>query len=136
MIPTVTGIATMDRAALLAAWSDLFGQPAPKGISQAFLRRFIAFEVQARRTGGLPTLLVQQIRSAASGGGPLRPASEPAPGGRLLREWNGVTHVVEVSAKGYHWNGAHHRSLSAIARAITGARWSGPRFFGLREGSR
>jgi hypothetical protein len=60
-------------------------------------------------------------------------ATKLAPGGRLLREWNGVTHLVEVTADGYRWNGSTHRSLSAIARGITGARWSGPRFFGLKE---
>jgi hypothetical protein len=53
------------------------------------------------------------------------------PGARLVREWNGVSHVVEVIENGFVWNGCRHRSLSAIARAITGARWSGPRFFGL-----
>jgi Protein of unknown function (DUF2924) len=131
-MPPLAAVSTMDRTALLAAWSDLFGGPAPKSISQACLRRFIAFEVQARRAGGLSKTLVQQIHSAASGGGTSRPTAEPAPGGRLLREWNGVTHVVEVTATGYRWNGADHRSLSAIARAITGARWSGPRFFGLK----
>ena len=55
----------------------------------------------------------------------------PACGGRLLREWNGVTHIVEVEEGGYRWNGETYRSLSAVARAITGTRWSGPRFFGL-----
>jgi hypothetical protein len=53
------------------------------------------------------------------------------PGARLLRDWNGRTHVVDVTDAGYQWNGETHRSLSAIARAITGARWSGPRFFGI-----
>ncbi|WP_431300271.1 DUF2924 domain-containing protein [Tabrizicola sp. BL-A-41-H6] len=135
-MPSLDTLHGMDRAALLAAWSELFGRPAPKSISQAYLRRFIAFEVQARRAGGLPKGLLRQIKAATLGGGPARRTVEPAPGGRLLREWNGVTHVVEVTAKGYRWNGADHRSLSAIARAITGARWSGPRFFGLREAGR
>ena len=53
------------------------------------------------------------------------------PGTRLVREWNGTTHIVEVIEGGYVWNGDRLRSLSAIARSITGARWSGPRFFGL-----
>ncbi|CUH47594.1 hypothetical protein RUA4292_01765 [Ruegeria atlantica] len=53
------------------------------------------------------------------------------PGGRLLREWNGVTHVVDVTEDGFTWNSRSCRSLSAIAREITGAHWSGPRFFGL-----
>ena len=53
------------------------------------------------------------------------------PGGRLLREWNGITHVVEIGEDGFVWRDARYRSLSAIAREITGAHWSGPRFFGL-----
>ena len=57
---------------------------------------------------------------------------ELKPGGRLIREWNGVTHVVDVIDDGFVWNGSRHGSLSPIARAITGARWSGPRFFGLK----
>ncbi|MBV1896917.1 MAG: DUF2924 domain-containing protein [Rhodobacteraceae bacterium] len=53
-------------------------------------------------------------------------------GGRLTREWNGVTHAVDVIEGGFLWGGQRHSSLSAIARAITGTRWSGPRFFGLK----
>lgn len=129
MMPTVAEIEAMGRAALLAAWSDLFKSEVPKGLSQPFLRRFLAFEVQARRGGGLPKAVVETLikRPVA------KQATELAPGGRLLREWNGVTHIVEVTSDGYRWNGRSHRSLSAIARAITGARWSGPRFFGLKE---
>lgn len=130
MKPAVPEIERMDRAALIAAWSDLFGSPVPKGLSQPFLRRFIAFEVQARHAGGLPAGFAAKLAEPRS-----RAASHgPAPGGRLLRELNGVTHVVDVTLEGYHWDGRSYRSLSAIARAITGARWSGPRFFGLREG--
>jgi len=84
------------------------------------------------RDGGLPkgflTGLDRQVEVTVG-----RTSRSLAPGGRLLREWNGVTHVVEVSETGYRWNGTTHRSLSAVARAITGARWSGPRFFGLSE---
>ncbi len=129
MIPTVTEIEAMDRAALIAAWSDLLRCDVPKGLSQPFLRRFLAFEVQVRREGGLPKAVVMSLMKQPV------PEQTPrlAPGGRLLREWNGVTHVVEVTADGYCWNGSTHRSLSAIARGITGARWSGPRFFGLKE---
>jgi hypothetical protein len=53
---------------------------------------------------------------------------------RLIREWNGSSHVVEVVDGGFLWNGKRYGSLSAVARAITGARWSGPRFFGLESG--
>ena len=129
---TVPEIETMDRAALIAAWEWLFGMPVPKSLSQSFLRRFIAFEVQARQYGGLPKGFVADLERRVAGG---RTASFPAlkPGGRLLREWNGVTHRVEVTETGYRWKHETYASLSAVARAITGARWSGPRFFGLRE---
>jgi hypothetical protein len=126
----VGDLEAMDRPALLALWQDLFGEPAPRMLSQAFLRRFIAFELQARRHGGLPRKVTAALAKAPD----QKPRiSSPAlrPGGRLLREWNGVTHVVDVTGDGYVWNGQTHRSLSAIARAITGAHWSGPRFFGL-----
>ncbi|MDI3334796.1 DUF2924 domain-containing protein [Defluviimonas aestuarii] len=131
---SVAEIETMERAALVAAWDHLFGVSVPKSLSQAFLRRFLAFEIQARRTGGLPKGFVADLERRASGRGP---ASSPAlkPGGRLLREWNGVTHEVEVTETGYFWNRETYPSLSAVARAITGAHWSGPRFFGLKEGS-
>ena len=127
----VPEIETMDRAALLAAWSERFGAPAPKGISRTFLRRFLAFEVQARRQGGLPKRVTAALRRDENAA---RRSATPAlkPGGRLLREWNGVTHVVDVTAEGYLWNAARYRSLSAVAREITGAHWSGPRFFGLK----
>lgn len=129
-LPTVSEIEAMDRAALLAAWERFFDTPVPKGLSQAFLRRILAFEVQARRMGGLPNGFLKQLDRLVEYGAP---TSGPAPGGRLLREWNGVTHVVEVLDDGYRWKGDTHRSLSAIARAITGTHWSGPRFFGLKE---
>ncbi|MBO9400927.1 DUF2924 domain-containing protein [Shimia sp. R9_3] len=122
---------TMDRAALIAAWSDLFSYPAPKGISQSFLRRFLAVELQTRRHGGLSRALTNKLAR-----GKVDKASRPSspslkPGGRLLREWNGVTHVVDVIEAGLVWRDQSWRSLSAIAREITGAHWSGPRFFGL-----
>ncbi len=58
-------------------------------------------------------------------------APQVASGTRLIREWNGVTHVVDAVDDGFIWQGARYGSLSAVARAITGARWSGPRFFGV-----
>ena len=133
----VADLETMDRAALLAAWSTLIRAPAPRGISRSFLRRFLAFEVQARASGGLPKPVTAALRRGGDGDAP-RKAATPAlkPGGRLLREWNGVTHVVEVMDSGYRWNGQAWRSLSAIAREITGAHWSGPRFFGLNGNAR
>ncbi len=128
----VSDIETMDRAALIAAWISLFSTPVPKGLSQAFLRRFIAFEVQSRRRGGLPRGFRSELeKRAANKAGRAVPTLQP--GGRLLREWNGTTHTVEVIEAGYRWNKETYSSLSAVARAITGARWSGPRFFRMME---
>ena len=131
-LPNLEAIEAMDRAALIAAWSLLFDAQVPKSLSQPFLRRFLAFEVQARRFGGLPKTFLRDLerQAAAAAQGKSRGIE---PGGRLLREWDGVTHSVEVIEAGYRWNGETFRSLSSVARAITGAHWSGPRFFGLAE---
>jgi len=127
---SIAEIETLDRAALSALWRDLFGCAVPVQMSQPILRRFISFEIQARAEGGLPASVVTRLARIASGD-ERKATPDLRPGSRLLREWNGTTHVVDVTADGFLWNGAHHRSLSAIAREITGARWSGPRFFGL-----
>ena len=132
MTPSVTDIEAMDRAALIAAWSDVFGTPVPKRLSSPFLRRFLAFELQARQFGGLPKGFVDRLDRADAVKAETRsPALKP--GGRLIREWNGTTHAVDVVDGGFLWNGQRFASLSPIARAITGARWSGPRFFGLKR---
>lgn len=127
---SVQDLESMDRAALIAAWSKIFNDPPPKSLSRAFLRRFLAIEIQTRRLGGMSTRTRKVLEKPAS---ETQSTSTPKlrQGGRLLREWNGVTHVVEVEADGYRWRGETWRSLSAIAREITGAHWSGPRFFGL-----
>lgn len=128
----VAEIETMDRAALIAAWDEVFGTPVPKRLSIPFLRRFLAFELQARQSSGLPKGLVTKLARVARDN---PSATSPAlkPGGRLIREWNGTTHVVDVVEGGFLWKGQRYASLSPIARAITGARWSGPRFFGLKR---
>jgi len=127
---TVAEVETMDRAALVSAWSELFRTPVPKGLSKAMMRRFLAVEIQTRRYGGLPKKTEAALnRSRKQITRPSSPGIKP--GGRLLREWNGVTHSVEVTDTGFEWRGRTWRSLSAIAREITGAHWSGPRFFGL-----
>ena len=125
----VTALEAMDRDGLLRLWRDCCGGPAPKGMSLTFLRRFLAFDLQARSQGGLPAPLLAKLGRIEAGQD--RTASPVLKsGGRLLREWNGITHVIDATPEGYLWQGQHHRSLSAIARAITGAQWSGPRFFG------
>ncbi|WP_319824070.1 DUF2924 domain-containing protein [Thalassovita sp.] len=126
----ISELEQMGRDALLSLWRRQHGQPAPRGLSRPMLRRILAFDMQAQQLGGLPRQAERMIeRELAGRRSPGTPGLQP--GGRLIREWNGVTHVVDVVEGGFAWNGERHRSLSAIARAITGARWSGPRFFGL-----
>lgn len=126
---TLAEIEVMDRPTLIRAWTGLFGREVPKGLSSPMLRRILATELQTRQHGGPSKRVLRILEQDCATPGPSNPRLKP--GGRLLREWNGVTHVVEVTAAGYLWNGARYRSLSAIAQAITGAHWSGPRFFGL-----
>ena len=131
---TLADLEVMDRKGLAGVWKDLIGGSVPASMSQLMQRRFLAFELQAKAEGGLsPGLRARLDRIATAKERRASPTLQP--GARLLREWNGATHVVDVLPDGFHWNGTTHRSLSAIARAITGARWSGPRFFGLTGAS-
>jgi hypothetical protein len=130
---------SLSRAELLAHWRQLYGSEAPKGMSRSLLMRAIAHRMQIKRYGGPRAALVRRLRTAAKGSSAEISAKRAQsirtqPGARLIRTWKGTTHVVDVVEGGFLWNGERHQSLSAIARAITGARWSGPRFFGLRLG--
>ncbi len=127
---TVAELEALDREALIDIWTKLFRTPVPKGLSQTLMRRFLAIEIQTRRHGGLSKRVMVALRQPQIAE-PRTKSPALQTGGRLLREWNGVTHVVEVEADGFVWKGTRYRSLSAIAREITGAHWSGPRFFGL-----
>ncbi len=135
----IDALADLPRPALVERWRMHHRTEPPKGISRTLLVRAIAYEMQAKRYGGLKPATDRRLRMVADGtansdhdGRKTAPTLQP--GTRLVREWNGTTHVVEVVEGGYVWNGDRHRSLSVIARAITGARWSGPRFFGLTSG--
>jgi len=129
----VEQIEQMERGALIKLWQELIDKPLPRHMSIVFLRQVLAFEVQSKQNGGLPRGFIKLLNKKAVGSSSKRSKTEPKPGGRLLREWNGITHVVDIADGHYVWKGENHRSLSAIARAITGAHWSGPRFFGLTK---
>ncbi len=135
----IDALADLTRAELVERWRTHYRTDSPKGISRSLLVRAIAYEMQARRYGGLKPATDRRLRAIANStadGDHAGRKSSPRlqPGARLVREWNGVSQVVEVIEGGFFWNGDRYRSLSAIARAITGARWSGPRFFGLTSG--
>ena len=91
----------------------------------------LAYEEQARRHGRLRPAVRRRLAQRGEGK-PVASSPQVRPGARLVREWNGINHVIDVVEGGVLWQGRTYRSLSAVARAITGARWSGPRFFGLQ----
>jgi Protein of unknown function (DUF2924) len=123
---------------LRGEWRRLHRMAPPMRLSRDLLTRGISYKLQERAYGGLSTATARKLERASAD--PLgRGAVKPAPpislksGTRLVRKWRGVTHTVLIHADGIEWRGQRYRSLSVVAREITGARWSGPRFFGLRR---
>jgi Protein of unknown function (DUF2924) len=124
-------------AELRRVWKDRLGTP-PAIASTDLTRRWLSWELQARARGGFDASTRRRLRQLcktfrADPPSTKLPDSGPRPGSMLTREWNGVTHRVMVLEEGFVWNGLKHDSLSDIAFRITGTRWSGPRFFGLRQ---
>ncbi|MFO1090600.1 MAG: DUF2924 domain-containing protein [Hyphomicrobiales bacterium] len=93
----------------------------------------IAYGIQDEILGGVRPELQQKLLAGPGKSVQVARKTVLKPGVRLVREWNGKTHHVEVTENGFSWNGGLHASLSGIAREITGTQWSGPRFFGLRS---
>jgi hypothetical protein len=120
-------------------WSDRLGTP-PQLSSAALTRLWLAWELQAERRGGLDAATRRHLRQLARSLTTRSTNDAPSaitakPGTVLAREWGGATHKVVVLDGGFSWNGQTWPSLSEIASKITGTRWSGPRFFGLRQRS-
>ena len=118
-------------------WRDLYGSTCPAHMSRMFLLRALAYRMQEQALGGLDSATRRRLDRTAEDLAAGRPAAASMPkikpGTRLLREWQGVVHEVIVLETCVHYRGEPWPSLSAVAREITGARWSGPRFFGLKE---
>lgn len=119
-------------------WNRLIGSHPPDGLSVMFLRRALVFELQCKEAGGLSPAVKRQLRSISGAGcGTAGRKIKPAPtltiGTQLVREWNGRVYRVLVTEDGFEMDGQSYGSLSAIAKRITGAGWSGPRFFGLNK---
>jgi len=126
------------RAALVAAWTKAYGLPPPKGISTRLLSLAAQYNAQVAKFGGLKPSVRKQLLAWAETPGSKSAATQTkskkaktTAGTRLMRQWHGKTHIVDVRDDGVLYQGRTYRSLSEVARAITGARWSGPRFFGL-----
>ena len=126
----LAALPAMSSAELKEAWVRFTGTPLPR-VSPSLLRLALAWEYQAQALGGLPRATQQALDQLARG--KTRTATT-LPGTRLVREWNGKAHVVTVGEdRVIRWDGRDWRSLSEVARAITGTRWSGPAFFGLKR---
>ena len=133
---TLASLTAMDIEALRAVWRERLGEPPPVR-STDILRRSLAEALQIEADGPSVALDKRLSRAASqhrTGKKPRLRTSTFQPGSTLIREWQGVRHEVEVRPDGYVWQGQRHASLSEVARLITGVRWNGPRFFGLREG--
>lgn len=123
-------LADMTLAQLRTRWQEVSAKPVPR-VRHTLLRLALAYELQAALHGGLSRRTEQRLAYLA---GKNAAPDAPRPGMRLVREWNGVLHTVTIDEDGLiHWQGKTWRSLSEVARAITGTRWSGPLFFGLRQ---
>ena len=131
----LAALTTLSSAQLRGEWLRLYKMPAPK-VTADLLRRGVAWKMQEKALGGFSSPALRQIerlvRGSAGGGAAVRqPPLRIKPGTRLVRDWGGESHHVVVLDKGYLYRERHYGSLSRIASTITGAKWSGPRFFGL-----
>jgi hypothetical protein len=124
---------TLSPAGLRSEWKTLTGLDAPS-VATGLLRRLVAQQLQEKRLDALPAMVVRELERMASSDSPLTAPRAPTrltPGARLIREWQGRNIAVLTTEDGFDWEGRSYRSLSQIARELTGAHWSGPRFFGL-----
>ena len=124
-------IATLDLHGLRAAWAERYGDP-PALRSAPLLRQLLAWRLQAANHGDLDRATRRQLQRKGSGEAE---GLHLGIGARLTRVWQGRVVEVIVEPGGFSWEGQTYRSLSAVATAIAGSRWNGPRFFGLRSGT-
>jgi hypothetical protein len=136
--PQLADLEIMGLESLRSEWLRLYRSAAPPRLSRDLLARGIAYRLQETTLGGLTATTKRKLAKLADGtdvaadsrsGAAIR----PKPGATLVRTWRGQTHTVQILADGYEHQGQRYRSLSHIAQAITGAHWSGPRFFGLNQ---
>ena len=139
VLTRVAALKTLPILALKQQWRDLFaGEPPP--YNRRFLEHRLAYRIQELAYGGLKPETVRRLREIAEeldGGDPSRRRrhhqDKPMPGTRLIREWQGIDHCVTVRDEDFEYQGRPYKSLSAVARAITGTRWNGWLFFGLKN---
>lgn len=131
-----SSLSSLSRAELLSVWQEVMGRPAPKRLSVKFMVLAIEHERRCKADGWLSARELRVLRAYLNTGDTRVFRQEQFKcGDRLVREWNGRVYEVEVLASGFLFKGKRYRSLSGIAKLITGTNWSGPRFFGLRSAS-
>ena len=122
---------------LRLAWRQLHRTGPPPGLSRDLMIRALAHQLQERTEGGASPALRRRLQGLArefeKGGASIDPGIVPKSGTTLVRQWRGHAHAVLVREDGFEYKGQHYRSLTVIAKRITGAHWSGPRFFGLTK---
>jgi hypothetical protein len=133
----VSQLLTLDNVGLREKWSALFGGDPPAHLGRTLLIRAIAYRLQEKALGGLKTSakrILERVCDQPRDSAPIRITKTKANAGTvLIREWRGVRHRVSVLDNDVVYRGRRYASLSEVARAITGTRWSGPLFFGLRK---
>jgi Protein of unknown function (DUF2924) len=134
----IAALQSFDVAQLRARWRTLYKTAAPSRFSRDLLMRAVAYRLQEQALGGLKLAtrrLFQRVAADAQARRPLKlkRLRKLDPGAVLIREWGGVKHRVVVLENDFSFRGQRYRSLSAVARLITGSHWSGPLFFGLRN---
>jgi hypothetical protein len=124
---------------LRLAWRQLHRPGPPQGLSRDLLIRALAHQLQERAAGGASRGLRRRLQTLTGElerrSGSFDPGVAPKTGTTLVRQWRGHTHTVLVHEDGFEYEGQHYRSLTVIAERVTGAHWSGPRFFGLTKRS-
>lgn len=139
VLARLAALKTMSVRELKADWAKLFGTKAPNN-SRPFLEQRLAYRIQELTFGGLSKparqlldALADEVEGKKVRKSVISDPRNPVIGTRLVREWNGVEHVITVLRDGFDWQGQRYKTLSAIARKITGTQWNGYRFFGLRQ---
>jgi hypothetical protein len=137
----VVALEALTTADIRIEWLRLYRATPPTRLSRDLLIRGVAYRVQERAQGGLSPVTRRRLRSLSSGsdqrgGAAVAPAVTLRPGTKLVREWHGLVHTVSVLDDGFEYQGERYLSLTRIARRITGAQWSGPRFFGINKRNR
>ncbi len=138
----IASLPALSKAELLTKWREKLKQHPPSHLNKPILVPLLAYRLQEQAYGGLKPAYKRRLRELAEGfernpnqaAKTVSSSTRIKPGTRLIRQWDGQTHQVTVAEEGFEYKGERYKSLSEIARLITGTRWSGPLFFGQKQG--